>query len=144
MKNRLPDKLKNATRDTKWLENVSYEIENEHWLDMSFEIALRVYDQIKTLSKTQKWLAEKLDVSPQYVSKIIKGKENLTLETISKLEKVLDINLITLATPTRVIEVGLEINPKVPNIGPLSVTYGNKSEVTPENVDDFETFTLAG
>jgi transcriptional regulator with XRE-family HTH domain len=43
---------------------------------------------------TQKDLAEKLNVSPQQVSKIVKGKENLTLETISKLEYVLGVELI--------------------------------------------------
>ena len=48
---------------------------------------------------TQKDLAEKLNVSPQQVSRMGKGKENLTLETISKLEYVLGIALIS-TTPT--------------------------------------------
>ncbi len=34
-------------------------------------------------------------MSPQQVSKIVKGRENLTLETISKLECVLGVALIT-------------------------------------------------
>ena len=34
-----------------------------------------------------------ISVSPQYVNKIVKGKENLTLDTISKLEQALEINL---------------------------------------------------
>ena len=42
----------------------------------------------------QKTLAELLGVSAQQVSKILKGKENLTLDTISKLEKVLGISII--------------------------------------------------
>jgi hypothetical protein len=32
--------------------------------------------------------------SPQYVNKLLKGSENLTLETICKMEKVLQIKLI--------------------------------------------------
>jgi transcriptional regulator with XRE-family HTH domain len=43
---------------------------------------------------TQKKLAEMLGVSPQYVSKILKGSENMTLETIAKLEDALGVNLI--------------------------------------------------
>ena len=33
--------------------------------------------------------------SQQYVSLILKGKENLTLETISKLERVLDYEILS-------------------------------------------------
>ena len=32
--------------------------------------------------------------SPQYISKILKGSENLTLETISRLEDCLDLDLL--------------------------------------------------
>jgi transcriptional regulator with XRE-family HTH domain len=40
---------------------------------------------------TQKTLAEKMGVSPQY--KILKGSENLSLETIATLGKILSIDL---------------------------------------------------
>ena len=43
---------------------------------------------------TQKALAERMDCTQQYVSKILKGKENLSLETLSKLEDALGISLI--------------------------------------------------
>jgi transcriptional regulator with XRE-family HTH domain len=36
-----------------------------------------------------------LGVSPQQVNKILKGSENLTLDTIEKIELVLGIELIT-------------------------------------------------
>lgn len=36
-----------------------------------------------------------MDVSPQYVNKIVKGKENLSLETIAKIEEALGISLIS-------------------------------------------------
>ena len=42
---------------------------------------------------TQKELAERMGCSQQYVSLILKGKENLTLETIAKLETALDFEL---------------------------------------------------
>lgn len=45
---------------------------------------------------TQSELATKVGVSPQQVSKIVKGKENLSLETITKLEAALGINIISI------------------------------------------------
>ena len=41
-----------------------------------------------------KALAERMDCTQQYVSKILKGKENMSLDTLSKLEDALGISLI--------------------------------------------------
>ena len=46
------------------------------------------------LGLTQKALAERMNCTQQYVSKILKGKENMSLDTLSKLEDALGINLI--------------------------------------------------
>ena len=43
---------------------------------------------------TQKQLSEALNVSPQVVNKWLKGKENFTLETISKIETALETPLM--------------------------------------------------
>ena len=42
----------------------------------------------------QKALAERMKCTQQYVSKILKGRENMPLDTLSKFEDALDINLI--------------------------------------------------
>jgi len=68
--------------------------ENRGWLRNSFEIALHVQSAIKTKGWNQKQLAEAMGVSPQQVSKIMKGRENLTLQTIDTLEKILETKLI--------------------------------------------------
>ena len=39
-------------------------------------------------------LAERMNCTQQYVSKILKGKENLSLDTISRLEDALGISLV--------------------------------------------------
>ena len=49
---------------------------------------------LKTNNIKQKTLAEQLAFSPQYLSKVLKGKENLTLETIVKLQSETNIQLI--------------------------------------------------
>lgn len=83
-----------AIKDEKWLAEAKERQENEAWLDVSFAIALKILRWLREKKMTQKTLAEQLDYSPQYMSKILKGSENLTLETICKIEKVLHIKLI--------------------------------------------------
>lgn len=72
----------------------TYIRDNRAWLERSAAIAVRVILTLKAQQLTQKELAERLKISPQQVSKILHGKENLTLQTISALEKALGIELI--------------------------------------------------
>ena len=83
-----------VSKKSDWLEKAEWEISNEGWLDKSAKIALKILRTIREKDITQIKLAELLNVSPQHISKIVQGKENLTLETISKIEKVLNITLI--------------------------------------------------
>lgn len=46
------------------------------------------------LHLTQAALAEKMNCSQQYVSRILKGNENLSLESIYKIESALEIDLV--------------------------------------------------
>ena len=46
------------------------------------------------LGLTQKQLAELMGCSQQYVSKVLKGQENLSLETMSKIEDCLHISIL--------------------------------------------------
>lgn len=77
-----------------WKEDAKYRRVNRKWLRKSQDIALRILDVLDEKAMQQKELAKALDVSPQQISKIVKGKQNLTLETISKLERVLGIELV--------------------------------------------------
>ncbi len=65
---------------------VEYKIEST-----TFKIAIQVYNRLKELGITQKELAERLNVSKSYVSQILKGKTNMTIETMIKLSDVLDL-----------------------------------------------------
>lgn len=55
---------------------------------------MKILLQMKQLGLTQNALAERMNCSQQYVSKILKGKENMSLETLTKLENALGICLI--------------------------------------------------
>ena len=75
-------------------------MEENIWTDKSVRIANKVVAALAERKMSKQALAALLGVSPQYVSKIVKGGENLTLETISKLEKALGIPL-TEAAPKK-------------------------------------------
>ena len=79
-----------------YLQNAKFRIENKKWLSYSSNIALRVLAAIEESEEmTQKTLAEKVGVSPQYINKVLKGQENLSLQTIAKLSEALNMELIT-------------------------------------------------
>lgn len=82
----------------KWLEEAEESITSFEWRMKSERISLRILNEIKARKisheMSQKILAEKMGVSPQYVNKILRGQENLSLETICKIEKALGITLV--------------------------------------------------
>src|SRR5256885_10300178 len=77
-----------------WKEDAKYRRLNRAWLRRSQRIALHVLDALEAKDMSQKALAEAIGVSPQYINKLVKGGENLSLETISKLEDALGISLV--------------------------------------------------
>lgn len=79
---------------SKWKDEAQWYRDNWGWVRYSKAIALQVRHRMQELSVTQKVLAEKMGCSQQYISLILKGNENLTLETISKLETSLDFKII--------------------------------------------------
>lgn len=88
------DSLASPTQ-SKWREKAEWRRANRHWLRKSQKIALTILESISSKKMTQKELSEQMGVSAQYISRILKGSENLSLETISKLENVLGIEIIS-------------------------------------------------
>jgi len=77
-----------------WKEEALQEQSRYYWQRYSYGIAIKSRKRMKDLGMTQKELAEKMNCSQQYVSTLLKGQENLTLETIAKLESVLDLDFL--------------------------------------------------
>lgn len=73
--------------------------ENREWLRMSQEIALRLHYYLRNAGMTQKDLADKMGVSAVYIGKLLKGGENLTLETICKIQKVTGQEFVSVTRP---------------------------------------------
>lgn len=104
------DKLNSLIPEKKsgWLDKAKWLEENEAWLDISFSIAVKILAALRenkkfdVFPKNQKELAEAINCSPQYINKVLKGAENLQLETISKIGRILNVSLIEIPKSQKV------------------------------------------
>lgn len=80
--------------ESNWKQMAQQRQKEASWRKHSQRIALAVLRSLRTQQITQVRLSEMLDVTPQQVNKWLRGKENLTLDTISKLEDVLNLELL--------------------------------------------------
>lgn len=89
------EKLKEHAPSTpsKWREEAEYRRTNKTQLRYSQHVALLMLDKMDTLGINRKQLAEKINCNPQYISKLLKGQENPSLEILSKIEIVLEISI---------------------------------------------------
>lgn len=94
--NKIIQKLAEHKSDSpsRWKEAAEYRIANRDWLKYSQRIAMSMLDKMEELGLTQKSLAVRMGCSQQYVSKILKGQENLSIETLCKIESALELTLL--------------------------------------------------
>jgi len=64
------------------------------WTQYSQGIATIMSKRMVELGLTQRMLAEKMSCTQQYVSNVLKGKKNMTLETICMIENALGVEII--------------------------------------------------
>lgn len=79
---------------SKWREAAEWRRKNEKWLKYARVITMKTMQAMDKQSVTQSLLAERMGCSQQYVSNLLKGSSNMTLETISRIETALNIDLI--------------------------------------------------
>ncbi|MEC4054125.1 helix-turn-helix transcriptional regulator [Myroides odoratimimus] len=82
-----------SPEETKTVERAKVRIAKRELHKVSQKIALHILNQLSVLGWKQKDLAEKMAVTPQQVSKWVKGNENFTIDTLIKLSEVLGFNL---------------------------------------------------
>jgi transcriptional regulator with XRE-family HTH domain len=90
--NRLQEAV--SKEPSKWHEDAQFRSDNKKWIRRSQAVALNILRTLRSQGLSQKELAEKMGVSAQLINRWVKGKENFTFETISKLEDALNIELI--------------------------------------------------
>ena len=83
-----------SPRPSRWREEAQWRRDNEYWLKYSRFITLQVLRAMDEQSVTQMELAKRMGCTQQYVSNLLKGSSNMTLETIARLENALNIDLI--------------------------------------------------
>ena len=77
-----------------WREKAEARRANKPWLRFSQQVAIAMLDRMEQLGLTQKKLAELMGCSQQYISKVLKGRENLSIETIFKIEDALQLHIL--------------------------------------------------
>lgn len=83
-----------SNEETGTLKRNRERIKNRAMLRESQQIAIKVLMKLDEQGWSQKDLAREMGVSPQQISKIVSGKENLTIETQIKLQDILCIPIL--------------------------------------------------
>ena len=76
------------------VQKVKMQQNKKEWLRYSQGIAAIMSKRMAELGLTQRKLAEKMDCTQQYISNVLKGKKNMSLETICKIENALNVDII--------------------------------------------------
>lgn len=110
-----------------WHDKAVWRKRNADWLNKSAQIAVSVLEQLRIMGMSQKELADAMGVTPQYVNKVVRGNENLTLETICKIESILGISLIEIKSqPVQTVDE--QINEKPHNHRKTSIKAHSLSQ----------------
>lgn len=83
-----------SEEDTNTIAEVKQRIKNRAMLRESQQIAIKVLMKLDEPGWSQIRLAKEMGVTPQQVNKIVRGKENLTLDTQVKIQNILDIPIL--------------------------------------------------
>lgn len=84
---------------SKFQEKAVWRRENREWLKWSRDVALSLVDYMETNGINRNGLAERLGVTPQYVSKMLSGKVNFSFKSIAEIESKLNIRLLNIMEP---------------------------------------------
>ena len=94
-----------SDKPSNFLSKLAHYKANKKWIDHSSNVAINVLEALNHKGMSQKDLAKKMNVSAQQVNKIVKGKQNLTFETIGKLETALEISLMEIINYNPISEI---------------------------------------
>lgn len=86
--------LKISQKDDRWEAMSEKRIGNEKRHRLGFQVAAKVLLYLRKNGLKKTWLAEKMGVSPQHVGKILKGRSNMTFDTIEKLQDATGLTLL--------------------------------------------------
>ncbi len=79
-----------------FVDEAAWRRENAGWLRWSRQLAVNLIGYMQDNGMKRADLALKLGVSPQYVSKLLSGTENLSFKSIANIEEKLGISCLTI------------------------------------------------
>jgi plasmid maintenance system antidote protein VapI len=119
--------------DNRTLADVNKRIKNRVMLRESQQIALKVLMKLDEFGWSQKDLAKAMEVTPQQITKIVSGKENLTIETQIKLQHILDIPVLASYYENKMTEIDQRIvtfEKRVDKMVVQAIEYSNNYQST--------------
>lgn len=131
---------------SKWLADAQNRKANKGWLKHSQQVAMQILTRLDELKMSQVRLAEILNITPQQVNKWVKGNENFTFETIDKLEKALNFQLIQICTqkpiqtPVHTTPIHISLSPAVASKRHSSYSRKKKQTVDRIQTNDLTSF----
>ena len=81
---------------SRFVEEAAWRKENASWLRWSRQLAVTLIGYMQDNGMKRADLASKLGVSPQYVSKLLSGTENLSFKSIANIEDRLGISFLVM------------------------------------------------
>lgn len=90
---------KRNREQTTWLTQAKFELEHEDELLECRRIVLKIVRYMKDNHLTQKELASRLNVTPQYINKLLHGQDlDLKISTVIRYGRLLGVKLIEVST----------------------------------------------
>ena len=131
--NKLKELSRPLSMDEK--EEIEFRKDNKGWLAISERLALKIRRILREKKLSQYELAEKMGVSPAQITKILSGKENLGIKTISKIEQALEVNLIEIPMLGNNESLDLSVNASIRTQQPLKyVRKGTFTSIVTNNI----------
>ena len=81
---------------SRFIEEAAWRKENASWLRWSRQLAITLIGYMQDNGMKRADLASKLGVTPQYVSKLLSGTENLSFKSIANIEDRLGISCLVI------------------------------------------------
>jgi len=119
----------NANANAKWMEIAKWNEEHADSLEDYLIIAMKIQKTLKEKKMTQKELATLLNVTPPALTRIMKGRQNISINKVRQIEKVLGISLMSIK---KVDENSMQVRTRMV---PVELHYGSSKYLFQGSVD---------
>jgi ribosome-binding protein aMBF1 (putative translation factor) len=80
--------------DTKFVKELDFRLKNSYWLSESYGLAIKILIRLDELGWSKKEFAANMCISYRRANRILSGKQKFNIETLVKLQQILDIAIL--------------------------------------------------